>query len=269
MFDAARVAGRSARPCSVVALRMACEARALDRRMRAGRTRCHELRGALTAIEPRARRRSSAPAQRRRTARSPSRPCVRSIERAVLAVERPRRRPRAAPSSRAERPEPVDLEALVRARVRSLGTARTGCGGSVRRLACRARRSSAVPSGSAQALDNLIANALEHGGGRVTVVGRADRGLRSRSSVLDRGAGLRASARRARDRHPGGRAAVTAWRSCASRRGARRSHCGSCGERGARSAIELPLAPGGASRRVRSGRRGPTPRRPPGVARAA
>ena len=47
-----------------------------------------------------------------------------------------------------------------------------------------------------QALDNLIANALEHGAGRVTVVGRVSRGSVT-VSVLDLGGGLRALAERA------------------------------------------------------------------------
>ena len=95
----------------------------------------------------------------------------------------------------------------------------------------------------AQATGNLIANAIEHGGGTVEVRGRADAGV-VRVEVTDRGQGLPAPV------------AVLARR--ASRDGGRRGHglaiaatiaaghggrlAAAPSERGARLVLELPLA---------------------------
>jgi signal transduction histidine kinase len=158
---------------------------------------------------------------------------------------------------------PVDLEALVRQSVRSWAAVHGRW-----RVVLDWRAGRAIVSGHAarlcQALDNLIANALEHGGGPVTLVGRSA-GDSVTVSILDRGRG-------------GGRALEPAraasWRS---RRGhglaiARRAvedHGGSLRfvreRRGAGVEVRLPLAPGASSpsTAVR-----PAPR-PPGVARSA
>jgi signal transduction histidine kinase len=93
----------------------------------------------------------------------------------------------------AERPEEpqclVDVEALVRRCVRSWAAVHGRW-----RVVLDWRAGRPVVLGRAgrlgQALDNLIANALEHGAGRVTVVGRQSAGSVT-LSVLDLGDGLR------------------------------------------------------------------------------
>jgi signal transduction histidine kinase len=106
-------------------------------------------------------------------------------------------------------------------------------------------------SGLAQALDNLIVNAIEHGGPAVVVDARR-RGERLRVSVADSGRASRSAPRRAgparvvaglsgRRRHGHGLAVV---RRVAAGHGGRFSLCRS--ERGALAVLELPLAAGGA-----------------------
>jgi len=96
----------------------------------------------------------------------------------------------------------------------------------------------------AQATGNLIANAIEHGGGQVRVVGRLD-GANVRIEVTDRGPGLPAPvtelARRARNgkgrRGRGLAIAATISRDHGGRLAAAPSECG------ARLVLELPAAP--------------------------
>jgi signal transduction histidine kinase len=95
----------------------------------------------------------------------------------------------------------------------------------------------------AQALDNLIANAIEHGGGAVEVCGRRDAGS-VRVEVTDAGPGLPApmaelsrGARRGRGTRGRGLAIAAA---VAHEHGGRLSSAPS--DRGARLVLELPLA---------------------------
>jgi len=144
-------------------------------------------------------------------------------------------------------PAPVDAEALVRAAVtRWLGRASL-CDAA---LDLRWNAGDAVVSGSrlalAQAIDNLIANAIEHGGPTIVISARRRAG-RLRIAVVDSG---RAARRRPRHGNP---AAVLARLSGRKRRGhglavVRRvvaEHGGRFvferSARGAKAAIELPL----------------------------
>jgi signal transduction histidine kinase len=101
----------------------------------------------------------------------------------------------------------------------------------------------------AQGLGNLLANAAEHGGGRVTVRCRDDRGW-ARVEVTDDGPGLSVPvgellARAPRDGRPGrGRGLSIA--AVAAAHGGRLA--GAPSERGARLVLELPLADGAVER---------------------
>lgn len=215
----------------------------------------HELRGALSAIGLALGEMDDPVAEALRAQHG----------RAVLAIDdldTARAREREAPPICTV---PVDLEALVRRSVRSWAAVHGRW-----RVVLDWRAGRAVVNGHAarlgQALDNLIANALEHGGGPATVVGRSA-GDSVTVSILDRGSGAGRALELAR---------AASWRS---RRGhglaiARRAveeHGGSLRfvreSRGAGVEVRLPLAPGASSMSAASSAR-PAPR-PPGVARSA
>ncbi len=109
----------------------------------------------------------------------------------------------------------------------------------------------------ARAVGNLIANAIEHGGGPIEVRGGADRGL-ARIEVIDGGAGLPAPVTRLtrarRGRGARGRGLAIAG-TIAEEHGGRLACAPS--ERGARLVLELPLGarPAGHLRRQRARRR--------------
>ena len=160
----------------------------------------------------------------------------------------------------------VDVEALVRRCVRSWAASHGRW-----RVVLDWRAGRPIVSGEAgrlgQALDNLIANALEHGAGRVTVVGRRRRRCSVTVSVLDLGTGC-ATPSTISGRRRGVRAGATASRSCAARSRTTAGECSSCARaRGTGVQICLPLR---RSRR-RPARPVPCCRLPgrPGVARSA
>lgn len=107
-------------------------------------------------------------------------------------------------------------------------------------------------AGLAQALDNLIVNAIEHGGPSI-VVEAQQRGERLRLAVADSGSAARSAPRRrgvsdgavarlaGRRRHGHGLAVV---RRVAAEHGGRFAICRS--ERGSLAVLELPLVPAGA-----------------------
>jgi signal transduction histidine kinase len=173
--------------------------RALGGRMESVARACHELRGPLTAARLGLQLGASTGEL------SPAR--LRAIDlelgRAALALEdldtaRTRRINAWRP------PEPVDLEQLVADSVEAVHAA-AAARGVVLRWAWSG--SSARVWGDrlrlAQATGNLIANAIEHGGGLVEVRGCADRG-RARIEVIDSGPGLPAPVDElARRRHRG------------------------------------------------------------------
>lgn len=199
---------------------------------------CHELRGPLTAVrlglELSAR------------ARPPSTPRLRAIElelgRAALALEdltAPRSHTQAGTASGV-----VDLGELVRDSVeawRPFGQAR----GAQLRVA-EAEAGARVPGHRlrlAQAVGNLIANAIEHGGGEVEVSLRGERGV-VRLEVVDDGPGLPAPVDELARRRASGRR--TRGHGLAIVRAVARAHGGRLasapGERGARLVLELPAA---------------------------
>jgi signal transduction histidine kinase len=101
----------------------------------------------------------------------------------------------------------------------------------------------------AQATGNLIANAIEHGGGRIEICCRPE-GPHARVEVLDGGPGLPAPVAELTRRPRGGRGTrgrgLTIASAVAAAHGGRLSSAPS--ERGARMVLELPLA--GAARSV-------------------
>ena len=180
------------------------------------------------------------------------------LERAALALEDLA----AAASGRETRstPSEVDVGALMAHCAEAWRPAAASRGGAI---ALRCPPGAAVVRGDrlrlAQALDNLIANAVEHGGGAVEVCGRMDASS-VRVEVTDDGPGLQAPvvelARRARrGRGSRGRGLAIAC-AIAQEHGGRVASAPS--DRGARLLLELPLA----------GRRGtgrPEPARRPGA----
>jgi signal transduction histidine kinase len=109
----------------------------------------------------------------------------------------------------------------------------------------------------AQAIGNLVANAVEHGGGAVTVIGKADDG-RIRVEVIDGGRGLPAPVAELARQPRGGRGARGRGLAIASAIAA--AHGGRLAaapaERGARLVLELPAAQGagrGSRRRAEPG----------------
>jgi signal transduction histidine kinase len=169
--------------------REARERRRLDMGMARVATASHELRGALAAMGL-ALARFEEPA--RLSAWRDTIEALRAQQaRAVLATEDLESVRSVDPDRHVEAPDTVDVEALVRSCVRSWAAAH-GRWRVV--LDWRAGRPSVLGQAGrlGQALDNLIANALEHGAGRVTVVGRVN-GPSVTVSVLDLGDGLRHS----------------------------------------------------------------------------
>jgi signal transduction histidine kinase len=202
-------------------------------RVRAGRERAarvaHEVRGPLTAaglVVHGAARRGELPA-------ALAAPLHLELRRAALALEDPDGRRRRPPSEAA-----TDLRALLRCQLtgwRALAAARgaqvtlSGDGGPLLVRADGLRL--------AQATANLVANALEHGGGEVEVRSGLVGG-RVRVEVRDHGPGL--PARRARARRGGrGRGLAIAGRLVAGQGGALRPLPSAVG---ARVALELPTA---------------------------
>ncbi|MBV8947785.1 MAG: HAMP domain-containing histidine kinase [Solirubrobacterales bacterium] len=211
--------------------------RALGGRMESVARACHELRGPLTAARLGLQLGASTGEL------SPAR--LRAIDlelgRAALALEdldtaRTRRIKPWRP------PEPVDLEALVSDSVeawRATAAARgvelraSWAGSPARVWGDRLRL--------AQATGNLLANAIEHGGGQVEVRGGAARG-RARIEVIDAGAGLPApiaelASRRQHGRGTRGRGLAIAT-AVATGHGGRLAAAPS--EHGARLVLELP-----------------------------
>lgn len=217
--------------------------RQLALRMEALRRACHELRGPLTAVG------LGLELEAGRGPGTPSR--LRAIElelgRAALALEdlgrigcsRRSGRPDAVPA-----PELVDVAELVADCVEAARAAAARDG--VELEAIWSGAPAAVAGRRvrlAQALGNLIANAIEHGGGRVRVHGRADRGA-IRVEVLDEGPGLRAplaelTRRRRREAPDRGRGLEIAG-AVAAAHGGRLAAAPSRG--GARLVLELPAA---------------------------
>ena len=211
--------------------------RRLAQRMELVARACHELRGSITAA-----RLGLGPAD-------PSPARLRALElelgRAALAVED-------LAGSCARRPVGRELELLDTAQLLADSVeawrpvaARAGC-------AVKLSWSGAPASVAgdryrlAQATGNLIANAIEHGGGVIQVLGRLD-GANVRLEVTDRGPGLpapvRSLARQARA-GKGRRGRGLAIASAIARdHGGRLAAAPS--ERGARLVLELPAAPAG------------------------
>ncbi len=175
-----------------------------------------------------------------------------SIEMAAVALERLDREINGGASSAARRR--IGTQALVRDAVGRWRARAVMSGGSLE-LRWRAGQTFVVgePAGLSQALDNLIVNAIEHGGPAIVVEARR-RGDRLRVSVADSGRAARPESRRdnpaeviarltGRQRHGHGLAVV---RSVAASHGGRfvlrRS------ERGSLAVLELPLATDGAER---------------------
>jgi signal transduction histidine kinase len=216
--------------------------------LRAGRRRSalneamHELRRPLQAVALAASGpRAAAPAA-----------VESSIELAAAALERLDREINGGASPTARRR--IGAQALVRDAV-GRWRARVAMSGGSLELSWRAGQTFVVgePGGLSQALDNLIVNAIEHGGPAIVVEARR-RGDRLRVSVADSGRAARPESRRdnpadviarltGRRRHGHGLAVV---RSVAAAHGGRfvlrRS------ERGSLAVLELPLAVDGAER---------------------
>ena len=148
---------------------------------------CHELRGPLTAahlaLHAGVRRGDAAPARLAAIDRE--------LDRAAVALDdlAAARHGRRAP----DRDEPVDVGALLASQAI---TWRMVDGVFGRRLEVAEPRSGAIVRGDrvrlAQAVGNLVANALEHGDGRVRLLARAH-GDRVRIEVADEGPGLPAA----------------------------------------------------------------------------
>ena len=169
--------------------REARERRRLDTGMGRVAIACHELRGALAAMGL-ALARFEEPA--RLSAWRDTIEALRAQQaRAVLATEDLDAVRASGADTHEEARGTVDVEALVRSCVRSWAAAHGRW-----RVALDWRAGRPCVLGQAgrlgQALDNLIANALEHGAGRVTIVGRVN-GPSVTVSVLDLGEGLRNS----------------------------------------------------------------------------
>jgi signal transduction histidine kinase len=159
--------------------------RRLARRLQVVARCCHELRGALTTIN------SALGGLERGSRADPLRVEALRLgyERALVVaadLEAARGRKRAA----IQRPEPFDLHEVARRVVETW----SACPPAARRpVSLEWRAGHTLVYGYrlrlAQALDNLVANAVEHGRGPVTVIGRVMGDFVS-VSVLDRGGGL-------------------------------------------------------------------------------
>jgi signal transduction histidine kinase len=214
--------------------------RAAGARAEAVRRACHELRGPLTAVrlglELERRARTIAPARLRAMDLELSRAALALDELAELDVA----------DVLGWRWERVDIGELVADSVEAWRPA------AARRRATLALSWLGAPVDVrgdrirlAQAVGNLIANALEHGGGRVQVRGRTEDG-KARIEILDEGPGLRAPVselvRRGR-RWGAGRPRGHGLRiaqAVATAHGGRLAAAPS--ERGARLVLELPAA---------------------------
>lgn len=215
---------------------------ALGGRMESVARACHELRGPLTAARLGLQLGASTGEL------SPAR--LRAIDlelgRAALALED-------LDSARTRRtgvwrpPEPVDLEQLVRDSVEAWRATAAAPGVSV--SASWSGRPARVWGDRlrlAQATGNLIANAIEHGGGVVSVRGCCSAAGRARIEVVDTGPGLPASVaeltrRRHRGRGERGRGLAIAA-AVAAAHGGRLAAAPS--RRGARLVLELPAVGG-------------------------
>jgi len=162
-------------------------ARRLVSRLRAVALCSHELRGALTAIglALSGLERSFASERRRVEA------LRRGYDRAVSVARDLEVARGALPARIVQRPEPIDLRELAGRLVDTWNASLPpGCGQLVLDWRAGAPVVQGYPMRLTQALDNLIANAIEHGRGPVTIMGRIGDGCVS-LSVLDRGAGLK------------------------------------------------------------------------------
>ena len=211
--------------------------RRLAERMELVARACHELRGSMTAVRMGLRPLDSSPAR------------LRALElelgRAALAVED-------LAGSCARRAvgrelELLDVEKLLADSVEAWRPTAARAGGDVK-LSWSGAPASMIGDRYrlAQATGNLIANAIEHGGGVVQVMGRLD-GANVRLEVTDHGPGLPApvgslarEARAGKGRRGRGLAIASA---VARDHGGRLAAAPS--ERGARLVLELPAAPAG------------------------
>ena len=242
MTTAATLGGWAA--AGLVAMLAIAVRRALDTRMEAVARACHELRGPLTAA--RLGLSLSSPVGELSAAR------LRAIDtelgRAALALDdlaEMRRRPTGGPRLRDV--EPVRLSRLLADAVQAAGGRAEAAGSTV---AGEWSGPEAVVWGDrlrmAQALGNLVDNAIEHGGGAVWVRGSLRMGT-ARLEVCDEGPGLPAPVARLAARPRAGRGAR--GRGLAIALAVARAHGGTIAAapvgRGGRVVLELP-APDGA-----------------------
>lgn len=224
--------------CLAIALGCACE---LRRRRELVARACHELRGPLTAVH------LSLATMERRGEAPPERLAALEIElrRAGLALDDFA----AARSGRrtADRLDAVEVDELLE---EQLASWQVVAGAFQSTLALGGLLPGAYVRGDrlrlAQAISNLVANALEHGPGRVEIAARAVGGRHVRIEVIDEGPGLpspvAALARRARGgRGRRGRGLAIAAE-IADRHGGR--IVAAPAPRGARIGLELPVVRG-------------------------
>jgi signal transduction histidine kinase len=218
-----------------------------SRRLEAVARAAHELRGPITA----ARLGVGLGVRRGGLAAPPLRAVELELERAALALEDFASARGGSPAQR--RFADVDLAALLADCAEAWRPAAHAKGGGID-VGCAA--GAAVVHGDrlrlAQAVDNLIANAIEHGGGAVAVCARVERGS-VRVEVKDGGPGLPApvtelSRRARRGRGSRGRGLAIAS-AVASEHGGRLASAPS--DRGARLSLEVPLAGAGRPEHVR------------------
>ena len=165
----------------------AFRSRRLISRLRAVALCSHELRGALTAIGA-AMSRFEGPSEASERSRLAA--LRHGYDRALLVARDLEEARGALPVRSVRRPELVDLQEVA---ARVVDAWNVSMPGGVQEVALDWRAGTAhvqgYPMRLAQALDNLVANAVEHGRGPVTVTGRMN-GSHVSVCVLDRGAGL-------------------------------------------------------------------------------
>jgi signal transduction histidine kinase len=235
------------------ALSAAAERRRLARRTELVARACHELRGPLTA----ARLGVSLAAAGPGAPEGPLAAVDQELRRAGLALADLAAAPRGARAN--DRWEVVSVGALLRRAVVAWAPVAQRAGARVRLRACPL--GAAVrgdPVRLAQAVGNLLANAIEHGGGTIEVCARPGAEGGVRIEVCDGGSGLAAPvaelARAARaGRGERGRGLAIAA-DIARRHGGRLAAAPS--GRGARLVLELPAA---AEASLARGRKGPHP----------